>query len=80
MDKLKETLAQIVETTPMFHMLRINIGHNGNGCGQTVERAIAFIGLNNHPFALPSAGIGFKRINHAAIDHSRIKSTRMQEG
>ena len=80
MHKFEEALAQIVETAPMLHMLRIDIGDHGNGRGQAIECPVTFICLNDHPFSLARAGIGFKRMNDAAIHHRRIKPTRMQQG
>ena len=78
MYKFKEALAQIIKITPMVHMLWINICDNGNGRRQAAEGAITFIRLNHHPLTLSSAGIGFKRMDHATIYHSRIKPSCMQ--
>ena len=78
MYKFKKTLAQTVETPPMFHMLRIYICDHGNSCRQAIEGAVTFISLNNHPFALSSAGIGLKGMDYATINHSWVKATSVQ--
>ncbi len=63
----------------MVHMFGVDIGHDRNGRGQTVERAVAFIGLNHHPFALPHTGVRAIGVNDAAVDHRGIKATLIQK-
>ena len=79
MYKFEKSLAQIVETAPMLHMLRIHIGDHGNGCWQAIECAVTLIGLDHHPFSLARAGVGFKSMDDTTVHHRRIKSACMQQ-
>ena len=64
----------------MFHMFGINVCHNRDCGRQAVERSIAFIGLNHHPFALPHTRVGSIGVNYPTIDHRWINPAPIQQG
>ena len=71
-DKVVEPLPQALDIAPMLHVLGVDIGDDGDGRGQTVESAIALVGLDHHPLALPHARIAAIGVNDAAVDDRGI--------
>ena len=65
--------AQRVEIAVMFHMLGVDIGDQAGRDRQALERAVAFIGFDDHPAALTQFHIGAKRVDDAAVDDCRIE-------
>ncbi len=50
-DEIVEALAQIFDRAPVFHVFGVDVGDDGDGRGQAVEGAVAFVGFDHHPFA-----------------------------
>ena len=63
----------------MLHMLGVDIGDDGDGGGQAVETAVAFIRLNHHPVALPHARVGAVSVDDAAVDDGGVNAARDQQ-
>ncbi len=63
----------------MLHMLGVDIGHDGNGRGQTVEGAVGFIRLDHHPFALPHPCVRPVSMDDPAVHNRRIDPTVDQQ-
>jgi hypothetical protein len=70
--KSSKPVAQVLDRAPMLHMLGVDIGDDGDGGGQAVEGAVALVGLDHHPFALPHPRVGAVGVDDAAIDHRRV--------
>ena len=64
----------------MVKMFRVDIGDNADGRRQAHKCAVAFIGLNHHPFALSEPRIRAISINDAAINHGRVKPGCIKHG
>jgi hypothetical protein len=62
--KAPEALAQGVQRAPMVQMLGVDIGDDGHMRRHQVEGAVAFIGLDHHPFARPGP-----RVRPVGMDH-----------
>ena len=60
-------------------MLGVDVGDDGDGRGQTVEGAVALIGLDHHPFALPHPRVGPVGVDDPAVDHSRVDPASDQQ-
>mmetsp|Transcript_29190 Transcript_29190/g.56407 ORF Transcript_29190/g.56407 Transcript_29190/m.56407 type:complete len:504 (-) Transcript_29190:2619-4130(-) len=79
-DEIEEPLVQRRFGPPMLHMFGIDIGHDGDGGGQTVESAVALVRLNDHPLALALAGVGAVGVDDATVHHRRVKLALVQQG
>ena len=71
-DEIEKALMQGLFGTPMLHMFGVDIGDNRDGRGQPVEGAVALIGLDHHPLALPHPRVGPIGMDDPAIDHGRV--------
>ena len=69
--------AQPVKIAIMVEMFGVDIGDNANRRGQAHKCAIALIGFNNHPIALPQSSISAIGVNNAAINHGRVETGRV---
>ena len=71
--KIKEPLMQRRLGAPMFHVFGVNVGHDRDCRRQAVEGAVAFICLDDHPFALPHARVGPVGVDDATVHNGRVK-------
>ena len=78
--EIKKALTQVFDRAPVLHMLGVDVRDDGDGGGQSVKGAVAFIGLDDHPLALTHAGVGAIGVNDAAVDHGRVDPARIQKG
>ena len=60
-------------------MIGIDIGDDGDGRRQAQERAVAFVGLDHHPFARAEPRIGAIGVDDAAIDDGGIEPARIEQ-
>ena len=60
-------------------MIGIDIGDDRDSGRQAQERAVAFIGFHDHPFAGAKPRIGAVGVDDAAIDDGRIEAARIQQ-
>ena len=60
-------------------MLGIDVGDDRHISGKLQERAVALVGLDDHPVALAHAGIGTIGVDDAAIDHRWIETARIEQ-
>ena len=72
--------AQVLDAAPVLHVLGVDVGDDGDGGGQAVEGAVALVGLDHHPLALPHAGVGAVGVDDAAVDDRRVDAARVQQG
>ena len=63
----------------MLHMFGVDIGDDRDGRGQTIERAVALVGLDHHPFARACARIRAIGVDDPAIDHGRVEIALVQK-
>ena len=68
-----------LDRAPVFHVLGVDVGDDGDGRGQAVEGAVAFVGLDHHPFALPHARVGTVGVDDAAVDDRRVDAAGVQQ-
>ena len=54
-------------------MLGIDVGDDRDGPIEPQEAAVALVGLDHPPIALPQAGVGTVAVDDAAVDHGRIE-------
>ncbi len=80
LDEVAECLAHAIEGAVMVEVLRVDIGDHGDLGRQLQERAVAFVGLHDHPFALAHARIGAVGVDDAAIDDGRVEPARLEQG
>ncbi len=79
-DEIVKALAQVLDRAPVLHVLGVDVGDDGDGGGQAVEGAVAFVGLDHHPFALPHARVRAIGVDDAAIDHRRVDAAGIEQG
>ena len=48
---------EVLLCAPMIHVFGVDIGYDGDCRRESVERAVAFIRLDHHPFAAPDSRI-----------------------
>ena len=78
-DEIEKAFAQVLDRAPMFHMLGVDIGDDGDGRRQAVESAIGLVSLDHHPVTLAHPRVRAIGMDHAAIDHGRIDAARIQK-
>ena len=54
-------------------MLGVNVSYHGNRRRQAINRAVRFVGFNDHPFAGAQARIRSVGINNSTVDHGRVQ-------
>ena len=74
-----KALLQGFEAAVMVEMFRVDIGDDCDRRRQLQERAVAFVGFDNHPVAGAETSVGVVRIDDAAIDDRRIASRGFEQ-
>ena len=64
----------------MVEMLGVDIGDDGDVGGQFQERAVALVGLDDHPVAAAALGVGAIGVDDAAVDDGRIEAGGVEQG
>jgi hypothetical protein len=71
--------AQGVEVAPVVEVFGVDVGDDGDGRRQAVERAVRFVGLDHCPVALAQPRVRAVGVDDAAVDHRRIEPARVQQ-
>jgi hypothetical protein len=72
-DELQEGLLNFLERMVLPQMLAVDRRDHRDHRGEQQERAIAFVRLDDHVFALPDAGVRAGMVHAAAHDERRIE-------
>ena len=78
LDKLDETVLDLVEAAIMIEMLGIDIGDHRDRAVKPQEAAVAFVCLDDHPLTVAEAGVGTILVDDAAVDHSRVDTAGIE--
>ena len=78
LDKLDETVLDLVEAAIMIEMLGIDIGNDRDRAVEPQKAAVAFVGFDDHPLAGTKPCVGTILVDDAAVDHGRIDTARIQ--
>ena len=68
-----------VESLEVVEVLRVDVGHDGDVGWQLQERAVAFVGLDDHPIAGPEPRVCAIGVDDAAIDDGRVETGRVEQ-
>ena len=78
-DEIIKPFAQVFDCAPVFHVFGVDIGHNRDRRRQSVKRAVGFIRLDNHPFAIPDAGVRSIGMDDTAVHNSGVEIAVIQQ-
>ena len=79
LDKGAEGVLHRVEALEVIEVFGIDVGHDGDVGRKLEERAVGFVGLDDHPLAGAQARIGAVGVDDAAIDHRRIETAGIEQ-
>ena len=71
-DEIEEGLLQRFVAAVMVEMFGVDVGDDGDGRVQLGEGPVAFVGLDDHPLAMPEPGVASPAGDDAAIDHRGV--------